>query len=106
MTSSLWLSFIRLFCQNIAIQQAIGKPRLDINLTTFENSYKTYDSYLDMVGDYDKIMTTYYDLRDSGRKSESFSSQILKKQGRIIKNRNKMFDTLKEQGFILNPENS
>lgn len=77
------------------------KPRLDVNLKTFENSYKTYDSYMDMIGDYDKEMTTYYDLRDSGRKSESFSSQIEKKQGSIIANRNKMFDTLKEQGFVL-----
>ena len=54
-----------------------------------------------MIKDYDQEMTTYYDLRESGRKSESFSSQILKKQGSIIKNRNKMFDTLKEQGFVL-----
>lgn len=77
------------------------KPRLDVNLKTFENSYRTYDSYMDMIGDYDKEMTTYYDLRDSGRKSESFSSQIEKKQGSIIANRNKMFDTLKEQGFVL-----
>lgn len=78
------------------------KPRLDIKLKTYENSYKTYDSYLDMVKNYDQEMTTYYDLRDSGRKSESFSSQISKKQGTSIKNRNKMFETLKEQGFILN----
>lgn len=78
------------------------KPRLDIKLKTYENSYKTYDSYLDMVKNYDQEMTTYYDLRDSGRKSESFSSQIPKKQGTSIKNRNKMFETLKKQGFVLN----
>lgn len=77
------------------------KPRLDIKFKTYENTYRTYDSYLDMIKDYDQEMTTYYDLRESGRKSESFSSQILKKQGSIIKNRNKMFDTLKEQGFVL-----
>lgn len=80
------------------------KPRLDMKLKTYENTYRTYDSYLDIIKDYDKKMTTYYDLREFGRKSESFSSQILKKQGSIIKNRNKMFVTLKEQGFILNPE--
>ena len=80
------------------------KPRLDIKLKTYENSYKTYDSYLDMIKNYDQEMTTYYDLRDSGRKSESFSSQISKKQGSAIKNRNKMFKTLQDQGFILNPD--
>lgn len=78
------------------------KPRLDIKLKTYENSYKTYDSYLDMIKNYDQEITTYYDLRDSGRKSESFSSQISKKQGSSIKNRNKMFKTLQDQGFILN----
>ena len=80
------------------------KPRLDIKLKTYENSYKTYDSYLDMIKNYDQEMTTYYDLRESGRKSESFSSQISKKQGSAIKNRNKMFKTLQDQGFILNPD--
>lgn len=80
------------------------KPRLDIKLKTYENSYKTYDSYLDMIKNYDQEMTTYYDLRESGRKSESFSSQISKKQGNSIKNRNKMFKTLQDQGFILNPD--
>ena len=79
------------------------KPRLDIDLKTFENSYKVYDSYLDLIKNYDEKMTTYYDLRDSGRKSESFSSQIPKKQGSIVKNRNKIFETLIDQGFILNP---
>ena len=79
------------------------KPRLDINLKTFENSYKIYDSYLNLIKEYDEEMTTYYDLRDSGRKSESFSSQIIKKQGKTIKNRNKMFETLVNQGFVINP---
>ena len=69
-----------------------------------EKDYKTYDSYLDMIKNYDQEMTTYYDLRESGRKSESFSSQISKKQGNSIKNRNKMFKTLQDQGFILNPD--
>ena len=77
------------------------KPRLDINLKTFENSYKIYDSYSEIIKDYDKEMTTYYDLRENGKKSESFSSQIPKKSGSLIKNRNKMFETLKEQGFII-----
>ena len=80
------------------------KPRLDINLKTFENSYKIYDSYLDLIKEYDEEMTTYYDLRDSGRKSESFSSQIPKKQGSIVKNRNEMFKTLMDQDFVIKPD--
>ena len=75
------------------------KPRLDIKLKTFENSYKIYDSYNEMIKDYDNEMTTYYDLRDANRRSDSFSKQIPKKQGSVIKNRGKMFETLLNQGF-------
>lgn len=60
------------------------KPRLDIKLKTYENSYKTYDSYLDMV----KIMIKKWQpimIWDSGRKSESFSSQIPKNKVLLLK---------------------
>ena len=77
------------------------KPRLDIYLKTFENSYKVYDNYNDMIKDYDKEMRTYYDLREANRRSDSFSKQIPKKQGSIIKSRGKMFKTLLDQGFII-----
>jgi possible flavin reductase len=47
-------------------------------------------------------MTTYYDLRDSNRRSDSFSRQIPKKQGKLIANRDKMFKALLDQGFKIN----
>lgn len=75
------------------------KPRMDIKLKTFENTYEVFDSYTEKISGYDKEMTTYYDLRDKGKKSASFSSQIPQKMGSVIKNRDKMFETLKEQGF-------
>ena len=75
------------------------KPRLDIKLKTFDNSYKVYDNYNEMIKDYDKEMTTYYDLRNSNRRSDSFSTQIPNKMGKLIKNRGKMFETLLDQGF-------
>ena len=78
------------------------KPRMDIKLKTFENSYKVYDNYKEMIKEYDKEMTTYYDLRDNNRRSDSFSKEIPKKQGSVIKNRDKMFDTLLNQGFKIN----
>ena len=55
-----------------------------------------------MIKEYDKEMTTYYDLRDNNRRSDSFSKEIPKKQGSVIKNRDKMFDTLLNQGFKIN----
>lgn len=78
------------------------KPRMPIELKAFENSYKVFDNYNEKIKDYDKEMTTYYDLRDANRRSDSFSLQIPKKQGSLIKNRGKMFETLEKQGFLVN----
>lgn len=77
------------------------KPRIPLSLKVFENYYKIFDSYKKEIRDYDKEMTSYYDLRDSNRRSESFSLQIPKKQGTIIFHRDKMFETLRNQGFII-----
>lgn len=78
------------------------KPRMPISLKAFINTYKIFDDYNKEIKEYDYEMTTYYDLRDKNRRSDSFSLQIPKKQGTIIGDRDKMFETLKEQGFILN----
>lgn len=75
------------------------KPRMSMEIKSFENKYQVFDNYNKIIADYDKEMTTYYDLRDKNRRSDSFSSQIAKKQGSIIANRDKMFETLLDQGF-------
>lgn len=75
------------------------KPRMDIKLKTFENSYEVFDDYNKKIEDYNNEMTTYYDLRENGKRSDTFTEQIPKKQGTIIKNRGKMFETLINQGF-------
>lgn len=75
------------------------KPRMDIGLKSFEDKYKIFDNYNEKIADYDKEMTTYYDLRESNRRSDSFSTQIAKKQGSIIANRDKMFKVLLDQDF-------
>lgn len=76
------------------------KPRLPKDLKVFENSYEKFDSYVDSLKDYDDEMENYYDLRNNGKKSESFTFQIPKKQGSAIFNRPKMFETAKKQGFL------
>lgn len=78
------------------------KPRMDIGLKSFEDRYKIFDNYNDKISEYDKEMTTYYDLRESNRRSDSFSTQIAKKQGSIIANRDKMFKALLDQDFKIN----
>lgn len=80
------------------------KPRMSMDLKSFENSYEVYDNYNEKIDDYNKEMTSYYDLREDGKRSDTFSEQIPKKQGSIIKNRGKMFETLINQDFKVIPE--
>lgn len=77
------------------------KPRMPINLRAFVDSYQVFDNYNEKIKEYDEEMTNYYDLRDANRRSDSFSLQIPKKQGTIVFNRNKMFETLINQNFII-----
>ncbi|MDF7673033.1 NADPH-dependent oxidoreductase [Lactobacillus sp. ESL0701] len=51
------------------------KPRLPLQFTTFENDYPR-DFQVSDLADYDKLVTTYYDLRDSNRRIDSFTKQI------------------------------
>ena len=46
----------------------------------------------------------YYDLRGKNRRSDKFSTQIIKKSGIELESRSKMFKTLLDQGFIINKE--
>lgn len=77
------------------------KPRMPLELKLFENGYRKFDSYLDSIKDYDQVMQTYYDLRDANNRVDSFSKQIVKKQGSIIANREEIYKTFVDQGFIL-----
>lgn len=77
------------------------KPRMPISLKSFTNTYRVFDNYNEKIKEYDTEMTTYYDLRESNKRSDSFSLQIPKKQGTLIAKRDKMFETLKKQGFIV-----
>lgn len=78
------------------------KPRMPMELKMFENGYKKFNSYLDAIKDYDEVMQTYYDLRDANNRVDAFSTQILKKQGSIISNREEMYQAFVDQGFIIN----
>ncbi|WEV38959.1 NADPH-dependent oxidoreductase [Lactobacillus sp. ESL0680] len=51
------------------------KPRLPLQFTTFENDYPR-DFQVSDLADYDQLVTTYYDLRDSNRRIDSFTKQI------------------------------
>ena len=51
------------------------KPRLPLEFTTFKNEYPR-DFAVDSLKDYDQVVTTYYDLRDTNKRIDSFTKQI------------------------------
>ncbi|CUH92444.1 NADPH-dependent oxidoreductase [Herbinix luporum] len=77
------------------------KPRMDMKLRMFENSYKCFDNYSDLIKEYDQIMKTYYDLRDTNNRVDSFSNQLITKLKNINPIRQKIINVIAEQGFDL-----
>jgi len=77
------------------------KPRMDVALKVFENQYKVFDNYLENIADYDKEMQTYYDLREKGRRSDSFREQILKRARAVREKRSLLLSVARKQGFDL-----
>lgn len=78
------------------------KPRMDMKLRVFENEYNTFYNYLDIIRDYDDEMRTYYDLRDSNRRVDSFSDQVVTRLRNVIPKRQDMIKVIKKQGFTIN----
>ena len=78
------------------------KPRMGMDLRLFENTYKSFDSYLEEIKDYDKEMQTYYDLREANKRVDSFSDQVVTKLKNLIPKRSEMVNIMKKQGFDLN----
>ncbi|MDR0441756.1 MAG: NADPH-dependent oxidoreductase [Candidatus Accumulibacter sp.] len=77
------------------------KPRMDVSLRVFENRYTVFDDYLKRIAGYDEEMQTYYDLRDNGRRSDSFSKQVVKKYQATIEKRSLLVNIIRKQGFDL-----
>ncbi|WP_435529958.1 nitroreductase family protein [Peptoniphilus olsenii] len=80
------------------------KPKMSMDIKSFIDKYEVFDNYNEVISEYDKEMQTYYDLRDENRRSDKFSTQIIKELGIDLENSSKMFKTLLDQGFILNKE--
>ena len=75
------------------------KPRMDMKLRMFENSYKCFDNYSEIIMEYDEIMQTYYDLRQANKRVDSFSNQVVSKLKNVNPLRQRMVDSIIEQGF-------
>lgn len=78
------------------------KPRMDMNLRLFENTYKQFDDYLGEIKEYDQEMQTYYDLREANKRVDCFSDQVVTRLKNPIPKRSEMLNIMKKQGFDLN----
>lgn len=77
------------------------KPRMDMKLRMFENNYKCFDNYSEIIKEYDEIMQTYYDLRQANKRVDSFSRQVVSKLTNVNPIRQRIVNTIVEQGFDL-----
>lgn len=77
------------------------KPRMSMDLKFFEDTYKVEENYMAKIKDYDDEMTTYYDTRDEGRRSDCFSDQIVGKYGKRVFERDQILKAIRDQGFDL-----
>lgn len=84
-----------------ANQEPQLKPRMDRKYRVFENSYRIYDNYKDELKAYDEEMTSYYDLRESNRRVDTYSTQVIKKLKNPIPKRSKLIEIAKKNGYKL-----
>lgn len=77
------------------------KPKMEMHLRVFENEYKVFENYLDSIKDYDEEMTSYYDLRDTNKRVDSFSDQVVKRLKSLNSKRKDVLKDIENQGFII-----
>ena len=80
-------------------QQPELKPRMDMSLKVFENTYEVKEDYLSLIKDYDEEMQTYYDLRNTAKPLDSFSKQVVGFLSNPMEKRSKILNIVRKQGF-------
>lgn len=73
------------------------KPRMPREANVFDDSYTVFDSYLELLEDYDEEMEQYYDMRDTNRRVDSFTKQVAGKKA--VPLRQKIIQQAEAQGF-------
>lgn len=82
-------------------QEPQYKPRLPGEITTGVNSYPALEERGEILEDYDATVEQYDDLRDTGRRVDSFSTQIVRALGRGASSRAPVLEVLHEQLLCL-----
>ena len=76
------------------------KPRLPLSVMTAQNTYPRVDSYSELLADYDREVTQYYDLRSNSR-LESFTHLVGNGIGVGGAHVSPILQVLHEQGLCL-----
>lgn len=76
------------------------KPRLPLSVMTGQNTYPHVESYTELLADYDREVTKYYDLR-SGSRLESFTHLVGTAIGVGGAHVSPILEVLHEQGLCL-----
>jgi nitroreductase len=85
-------------------QSPQSKPRLPVAVKFFENKYGLPDNFDEVVAEYDESMREYYDTREGGRRSDSFSELVVKRLENTPEKRAKLLNVVVSQGFDLGVE--
>jgi Nitroreductase len=82
-------------------QQPQMKPRLPRIVTTSIDTYPNADSadYQEAMAQYDQTIQTYYDMREGGRRQDSFTHQIISKVGNGRAEQTDVIKVLNAQGL-------
>lgn len=82
------------------------KPRMSMEYRVFENKYKVFDNYLETLKDYDEEMYSYYGHRDTNKRTDTFTNQVVTKLKYTSPQRQEILKTVKKMGFKLFPKDA
>lgn len=77
------------------------KPRMNMKLRVFEDTYEKKENYMEEIKEYDEEMKEYYDVRDMSRRVDSFSDQVVTRMTAVTPKRQEMLKIVAKQGFDL-----
>ncbi len=77
------------------------KPRLPREITTAVDTYPDFESdqYKQAWADYDQVIQEYYDLREGGKRQDTYTSQLIRKPGNPASEKADMLGALRAQGL-------
>lgn len=78
------------------------KPRMPREANVFDDKYTKFDNYLELLEDYDEEMGQYYDLRDTNKRVDSFTKQVVARLEGADPKRQQLVKIAEKQGFKFN----